>query len=602
MANFLDTFWPADGNQQYLSTHVSDSGHSWVNQVGSLGLWSTDYINRLSFPNNIGYMVYVNLAFTNYDLNADISWRFTDGFILRLSSTSNMLRLVRTSTSVRLVKVVGGTPTTVGDWPVTAAVDNSPVSVHVAANGTSYDIDVVFSSTSEEIHQSVSVTDVTVVSKMGLYADSGGSYLRSLSADQIIPAMDMSGTATLSVAASGTMNAADHPYSDMSGQADLTASGSGALVAVLSASFSLGIDLGLLDPVVLSGAQEAGNGPRPDGPDRLELVLSFSARFALDLPLAPSLAGGTALTRAMLGVSALIPTPTVVQGRPVISPFWGVEDSTSSVTGIQIIPEPDPPPAPVTGGPGGSPVQYRWLSKDQPLNDQWIESWPAHGGGPTWHSLFPFRPKLKAHIHYGAKGKKYTLSNAVFFNPAYVEHMWLDRGHALTPPYTWIFAAIILGYPAGDSRQYLLDAGKAQKTSTIAKVRRGYDINDGLTYRNTLIADRKQLIVGTKNGAGVARAPHHYAARPRVFAGVYNGTSSYAAVMDEKSAKIVKGSTPTTKPRYFISGRKQGRIDTDDAAHFMIFEIRLIENAALSPTELRKHYKQLASTYKFNSY
>ena len=180
--------------------------------------------------------------------------------------------------------------------------------------------------------------------------------------------------------------------------------------------------------------------------------------------------------------------------------------------------------------------------------------------------------------------------------------MWLDMGHALVQPYTWIFAVIILGYPAGDYRQYLLDSGKAQKESTIARVRKGYDVNDGLSYRNTLLADRKQLIVGTKNSGSVVRAPHKYAPRPRVFAGVYNGSNSYAAVMDERSAKIVKGTVPNSKPRYFVSGRKQGRIDTDSAAHFMIFEVRLIEHAALSPTELRKHYKQLASTYKFNSY
>jgi hypothetical protein len=392
-------------------------------------------------------------------------------------------------------------------------------------------------------------------------------------------------------------------YTDLASTTQLaTQSGTGTLSTALSFDAVLELDLGALDPLVFSSLGEAGNGVRPDGPDTLTLDLRFAARFALDIPLAPSIAGGTALTRAMLGVAADIPVPTIVSGKPGVSPFWAVEDSTSSVTGIQIIPLPDPPPVPPKKPGGGDPVQYRWISKDQPLNDQWIETWTAHGGGPAWHSEFPFRPKLKAHIHYGAKGKKYTLSNAVFFNPAYVEHMWLDMGHSLVQPYTWIYAVIILGYPAGDYRQYLLDAGRPTGGSTIAKVRRGYNINDGLSYRNTLIADRKQLIVGTKNNGPVTRAPHHYAPRPRVFAGVYDGDLSYSAVMDQKSAKIVKGRVSATSPRYFVSGRKQNRIDTDDAAHFMIFEIRLIENAALTPTELRKHYKQLASTYKFNSY
>lgn len=596
----LDTFTAAFSSD--VTTHTSDSGHTWYN-TGAVGSWWLDAASgTFTFPYTYGYQIATNIMFSKYTMQVDfVKWAQYDNVVLRYYDSNNWVRIMRSYGSFTVQQNFSGS-TTVRTNIAVASDTPGPVTLKVTSTGASFDVEITLLDTGQVATGSFTTTVSTDAVAIGFASQNGQSVVSSISATEYVNPIDLAATLPLILGVTATAEAANVPYADLAGEAQLAQDGTGVLSIGLSFDAVLGLDLTVDDPVVLSGAQEAGNGPRPDGPDRLALNLTFAARFALDYPLAPSLAGGTALTRAMLGVAADVQVPTIVAGKPGVSPFWAVEDSTSSVTGIQIIPLPDPPPLPPKKPSLPDPVQYRWLSKDQPLNDQWIESWPAHGGGPAWKSLFPFRPKLKAHIHYGAKGKKYTHSNAVFFNPAYVEHMWLDMGHALVQPYTWIFAVIILGYPAGDYRQYLLDAGKAQKTSTISKVRKGYNVNDGLSYRNTLIADRKQLIVGTSNSGPVTRAPHTYAPRPRVFAGVYDGDSSYSAVMDEKSAKIVKGRVSSTKPRYFVSGRKQNRIDTDDAAHFMIFEIRLIENAALTPAELRKHYKQLASTYKFNSY
>lgn len=326
--------------------------------------------------------------------------------------------------------------------------------------------------------------------------------------------------------------------------------------------------------------------------------LTFSGTYEVRLPAA-SLAMGSGggspelARRALLGVAVTMPTPVIISGQPTL-PRFVLRTSSSLTTTSSVVADGDPDLT------GGAVPDVRWLASDLALTGEYMNSWPAHGSGPAWNSVYPYRPKLRAHQAYGRGPRRHTYSNLVFFNPDYVEHMWLDAG-TLPQPYTWIFAGIILGYPHARYGHFILDAGKATPVFAI-----GTDnvINDGLSTRSALMADRKQVLVNTNpkltDGPYVS-AKHDYAPRPKVFVAEFNGASSYAGAMDTHSRRLVRGRTSVASQRYFVTGRAQNNVSDEYACHMALMEIRLYKRS-MATAEITAIYKQLAATYRFNKF
>jgi len=338
--------------------------------------------------------------------------------------------------------------------------------------------------------------------------------------------------------------------------------------------------------------------------DAIPLVLGLTGDYTLNTPVVDPPAGLPA--RAVSTLRLTVPTPAIILGRPVVPQEWFKPSSSMSGTGTVI---PDPEPDIATAGdwgqnPGGG--DYRWLASDLALTGQFLNSWPAHDGGPSWLSVFPYRPKLRAHVQYGPGGANHAYDNGVFYNPQFVEHMWLDMAEQIPQPYSWIICGTILSYPSATYGHYLLDTGKARAPGdgSLSTVRHDRTINDGLSSRSLMLFERTSGLICTRTRVedGVyVRTPHHWVARPRVFAGVFNGASSIAAAIDNHADSLTVGTVDNSSARYFVSGRRQNRLSDNLACNMLIFEMRFFRRA-LSADEVRAQYRQLAATYKFNLY
>ena len=333
--------------------------------------------------------------------------------------------------------------------------------------------------------------------------------------------------------------------------------------------------------------------------------VSLTGSFTLEPPTISSFSAGPAinpllLPRALLGISTKVDAPAILAGKPVQPQYWLKTDSMAVArqgpTRIRVISDPDPDIEPV-------PVAftYRWVASDLALTGDFMNSWPARSGGPSWNSVFPYRPKLRAHQHYGAGPRRHTYSNMVFFNPDFAEHMWLDLGVTIPQPYSWVFIGIILSNPNARYQHWLLDAGKATPVFAI-----GTDnaVDDKLSTRSALVVDRKSALISTSTKierSPYVRSRHDYAPRPKMFAGVYNGASSYVAAMDNHSRQIAKGKVAPASIRYLLTGRPQSRVSEQVSADMALLEIRLYSRA-LTKEQLAVIYTQQAATYRFNNY
>jgi len=310
--------------------------------------------------------------------------------------------------------------------------------------------------------------------------------------------------------------------------------------------------------------------------------------------------------RAISQINVTVPAIAIINGKPVVPHWWA--KSTSSMTAIygpshiHVTADAalDPDVTPVHGSPAHT---YRWGANDLPYTGDYFETWPSHGAGPDFHSLFPYRPKVRKHIHYGAGSNDYTYSKVVFFNNTYVEHMWLDLGATVKQPYTWIFAGFVLTYPNGQFGHFLLDSGKALPGSSIPYVRADHVINDGQTSRALILAKRDSIIATTRQSlkSGYMKCNHSWAPRPKVYAAVFNGANSYVAEMDTHKQNLSKGRVDVHPIRHVIMGRAQNHISDNYASHMGLFEVRYF-NKALTPDQIRAQYRQLAATYRFNLY
>jgi hypothetical protein len=311
--------------------------------------------------------------------------------------------------------------------------------------------------------------------------------------------------------------------------------------------------------------------------------------------------------RVAAGVRVTVPIPAIVNGQPLIPEYWAQTSSTAVATGILMIPDPDPIVTPPVGGsnphPNGVAPSYTWHVSDVSLGN--LTDWAPHGGaGPHWQSTAAFAPTVRQTVIYGANGKYHTYTKGVHFDGANVDHMWMDWGSSLSQPFSVVICAIVHHYPERTYGQYLLDAGTATSGSYSGTDR---TISEGLSYRSLMLYQSSNAILATHTGADAVRDGKHvitradFVPRPKMFFGIFNGSSSYIGAWDNANQYINKGAVDVKTHRYFVAGRRQNNVSDNLASHMTMFEMRMF-NSAISTVTLKEIYKQMAATWKFNQY
>lgn len=351
--------------------------------------------------------------------------------------------------------------------------------------------------------------------------------------------------------------------------------------------------------------------------------------------------------RVVPGISVTLPTPAIVNGRPVLPANWA--QVTSSVTAtegpahIHAIADPDPKWNPATSGwyyppPSSGAGDARWTVYDLPdpagfnAGYYWLgdpssadgtagipaacRQWAPNGStphAPSWRSIYPYKPSVREHVYYGAGGNQVTITRGVRFNLHFVEHMWMDIGASFPQPFTWVIVGIIMDMPTPGYTHTILDSGRDPRAvgyPYINEYNVPYDsrINDNLNYRSMLAVDRNNMFMGTElvpSAGHRITVPFNSTAKPRMFFGVFNGANSYVGNYAPDSGRLImKGKLANEsyfQHRFFTLGRQNSYIGINHASHLVVFEMRLWHHA-LSGAQLEEQYGQLSSTWKFNQY
>lgn len=385
----------------------------------------------------------------------------------------------------------------------------------------------------------------------------------------------------------------------------------------------------------------------PDGAttsdDPIVLTLRLDGMLEL-LPPPLAISDVEALQRRVVpNVVVSLPTPAIVNGRPMLPKYWGkMNSSTTAIQGsahIHAIADPDPKWNPATSGwydpkvvPSAGVGDGRWTVNSLPdpgSGYYWLgepsssdgtvgitagaRQWgadPSTPGAPSWRSIFPYKPSVRNHVYYGSRGNVVTITKGVRFNLHFAEHMWMDFGHAVRMPFTWVMVGIIMDFPTAGYQHYLLDSGRDPRSvgyPSISDADVPYEsrINDGLDYRNMMSIGINSQTIGSELSPGAGHrvsAPFNMVARPRMFFGVFNGANSYVGNYSNDGKHVSKGKLATGKDhRFYTLGRQHGYIGINHASHLVVFEMRVWHHA-LSLAELDSQYGQLASTWKFNQY
>ncbi len=369
-------------------------------------------------------------------------------------------------------------------------------------------------------------------------------------------------------------------------------------------------------------------------------VLRTSAALTLTPPTAAATGAAGVMLRAVGGVSVALPTPAIVAGRPTLPAYWArLPSSAAATTGpahIHAVADPDPVWDPVAGGwayppPAAGAGHARWTVRSMPNPDAfggdyyWVgepssddgtariatacRAWAPDGStpdAPAWRSIYPYKPSIRAHVHYGGNGQALTITAGMRFNLHFVEHMWLDWGRSMPQPFTWVVAGAVLDYPSPGYLHTILDAGRDPRSLGVPaysadQVQTNRRIGEDLGYRSQLAVAVGGLYAGARAGQAI-KANFPNSAKARMFFAVFNGPHSVVGNYSPhgkfaRAGRIAGGGAH----RYYTLGRANGWLGLDHASHLVIFEIRFWHDA-LTPAELAAQYGQLAATWKFGAY
>lgn len=395
------------------------------------------------------------------------------------------------------------------------------------------------------------------------------------------------------------------------------------------ASFAVGLD-------AINGASAVVFADRPD------LAQSFSANAVsfgliaraglLAVTAPPAVA---AVQRAQPSIVLTAAAPIIVHGRPIVPrSLVSITNQSKAQFGrkhIHWMPKPDP-----TDDPGGSSGRRIWTSRwsvrslpnpgDYGANFYWLgepssadgtaniqagaRQWAADSdSGPAWQSMFPFKPSVVTLNHYLEGGVVVNHPKGVNLNSHFIEHMWMDWGGAHKQPFTWVIAACVTNWNAGQ-RHYLLDSGRDPDKVGFPRLS-SYDVNTPRTikdpedYRTSLMIERSQVLMKTRpTPGGLIRERTNAAMHPRMYVGVFNGSDSHVGVYGPHMERLRRGAVstgPAFRHRYYVLGRANGLMSQRHAGSLLVFEIRYF-NRALDSSELKEQYHQIAPTYNFHKY
>lgn len=349
------------------------------------------------------------------------------------------------------------------------------------------------------------------------------------------------------------------------------------------------------------------------------------------------------LTRRLVPqVSVDMPTPIITRGKPVL-PLY-VASYGSDITLIEgpdhihAIPDPDPIWDPATSGwfiqppasgvgdswwsvdslpdPAGFPNQFYWLGDPSSLDgtigiaaacQQWAPSAPS--GGPSWRSIYPYKPSVRQHVYYGSDGSIQTVTKGVRFNIQFIEHMWADFGSLEGDPFTWVIVGIIMDFPSSGYVHSILDVGR-NPISGGAPV-----LNENQLQGSHALAEdiqspyRPGISVSAteqRNWANWTHSqslitPFNHTTRPKMWFGVWNRGASKAGSYSTAGKYLKGGTLPAVGTRYALLGRQAGVLSRNNASHVVLFEMRYWRSA-LTEQQLDEQYHQLSSTWKFGAY
>jgi hypothetical protein len=442
-------------------------------------------------------------------------------------------------------------------------------------------------------------------------------------------------TATAARSATGRM--------DASGDASL------AVTAALSATGARGAPAMLLNLLAGAslGASLAIAGVVPDSAVRGRSAIGFGALLRAQSHVdAPAFVDPTGRLRLTPGILVNLPTPIISNGKPTlpahVARLGGAVTLIEGPDHIHAIPDPNPVWDPATSGwftqpPPSGAGDHRWVVDDlpdpagYPNGWYWLgepsfsdgtsgieaaaQQWAPNGstpGSPSWQSVYPYKPSVRAHVNYGPSGEILTVTKGVRFNLQYIEHMWADYGSFLQPPFTYIVVAIVMDYPYPSYEHTILDTGRAPTDGgapvlDISGLNYEYGLDENIQggARPAMMAGlTQQRNFADYNATQQIYTPFNYATRPKMFFGVYDGPNSFAGNFSTSGKYLVSSPLPAgggSQERFTLLGRRSNVLSREWASHLVVFEIRRW-NSALSEHQIHQQYGQLSSTWKFNAY
>lgn len=361
-------------------------------------------------------------------------------------------------------------------------------------------------------------------------------------------------------------------------------------------------------------------------------------------PLADVTHIGHAAPRLVEMVIVSHTAPVIVNGQPVLPKYKGSFPTGAALVfgpnDIHAIPNPDPVWNPATSGwfvqpppsgvgdarwtvqtlpdPAGFPGQYYWLGDPSAADGtsgiaaacrQWAPD-ASTPGAPSWRSIYPYKPSVRAHVNFGAGGNILTVTKGVRFNPVFIEHMWMDWGTDVLDGFTWVIVGIVMDFPNAGYEHTLLDVGGSPASFGAP----GLTENDlgpehGLSDLGINAPYRVQMSLNVNQQkqqsdlAGTAQilSPFNYVTRPKMWFGGWGNASSFSGSYSTAGKYLQKASLPPTLQRNVVLGRRGGILSRQWASHLVVFEMRAWKHL-LSASDLNEQYAQLSSTWQFGAY
>jgi hypothetical protein len=301
--------------------------------------------------------------------------------------------------------------------------------------------------------------------------------------------------------------------------------------------------------------------------------------------------------RAVPVIEVTTPDPVIFRGQPVIPRVLCENVGTTEGTGSH---DPDP---------SDDDDAHVWKVGDliEPgESEYWLEDWEETGGGLSWISQYPYRPRVHKRYEFFDNDTEHIYTKSLSFNYQFVEHMWLDLGSA-TSELTVMMGVMIQRHAKNSFTHHLLDAGTATPVRSSVADGLSYTVDDGLDYRAAMVfgrssswvnADKDDYRKGKHIKANV-KAPR----MPRVAYAVFNGDNSiHGSYAPGKRNKVMeRGALAPKSIRKLVLGREQNHISRQHASDMSVFEVR-IYTRALSSDELDAKSKRIMGRYKFNKY